>query len=84
MAQRVAPGDEVPIPTEEASVDPTMDYWFDMTDQDDVKTLVTYANGGFEIDRRDNSADPEQTWADLIRLAADAIKTDIDQWGLPS
>lgn len=66
------------------AVDPTTDYWFDMTDQDDVKTLVTYASGGFEIDRRDNEADPSKTWADLIEEAAPAIKADIDTWGLPS
>lgn len=56
------------------------DYWFDMTETDGTKLLVTYAYGGFEIDRRQDNTG--KTWAQLMTEALPAIQTDVDRFGV--
>lgn len=56
------------------------DYWFDMTETDGVKELVTYAYGGFEIDRR--SDDTGKSWSDLMSEALPLIQADVDKFGV--
>lgn len=55
------------------------DYWFDMSENGDTKELVTYAVGGFELDRRSSDT---KTWAELIEEVAPIIQEDINKYGV--
>lgn len=66
-------------PTTES--DYMQDYWFDMTENPDgSKLLVTYAYGGFEIDRREGTS--SDSWTDLMTAALPAIQADVDKFGV--
>jgi hypothetical protein len=67
------------------------DYGYDMTEEKDAdgnvtrRLLVTYAYGGFEIDRRESSpADTGglKSWTDLMTEALPAIQSDLDTFGV--
>lgn len=55
------------------------DYWFDMTETNGNKELVTYAMGGFEIDRRESDT---KSWTELMTEALPLIQADVDKFGV--